>query len=292
MKLLDPNTLQSNSRADGVDEDVLVVAASLPHGEASHAGAGEVLALGSQRLGVVVGNPDLSGLVVHEGGHAAVVEAGGDALERLASLVEELGLGDQTPEGVGAGGGRGVAALVDARVVVPAAALEAVGAVLNGVGVQRVAVGEGVRGVDGEAMAVGTDGEDKLVGGDAGVDPLLDALLGAALVVTGVAGVGEGRVGSAGGSPGAVYVVGHDHEVVELLGEAGEGAVDAADAGGIIPGEQAGGGGQVELLGLLLAELLEEGQEVGGVVLVDGVAAETLAVGVLPVKVETVEVVL
>lgn len=222
----------------------------------------------------------------------AIVVSGSNAVARLACLVEELALLDHTPESVGSTRRRSGAALIDRWVVVPAAALETAGAVLDGVGVQDTGGGEGTGGVDGKSVAVGTDSKNELVGGDTGANPLLNTLLDTALVVARVASHGEGRVGTARRGPGAVDVVTHDHEVVEGAGEGGEGAVGAGDVEGVVPGVQAGGGGEVELLGLLLAELGEEGGKVCRVVLCDGVAAEALAVGVLPVKVEAVEVVL
>lgn len=227
---------------------------------------------------------------------AAVVISIGNTSARLAALVQELALGDHAPKGKGATGGLGGTAGVDGGVVVPAAALPA-GAVVLGVGAQGegLAVGGGHKGVglaDGEAVAVGSDAQDQLLGGDAGGDPLGDALLDAALVVAGVAGLLERGVGAAGRGPGAKHVVAHDDAVVEQVAHGLERPVGRLLARGVVVRVQADRGGQQQRLGLRLAELRQERDEVGRVVGADGVAPEALLVGVLPVKVEAVQVVL
>lgn len=143
----------------------------------------------------------------------------------------------------------------------------------------RRAVGKRRGGGDAEAVRVGGDAHDDLGGRHAGGEPGGEAEFHGALVVAGVAGRGEGCVGAAGAGPGAVDVVVHDHGVVEDVGEAGE--VGGLCCAGIVPGEEGGGCGQIET-GVGGAELLEEGEEVGRIVVIDGIAAQALLVGVLP----------
>lgn len=88
------------------------------------------------------------------------------------------------------------------------------------------------------------------------------------------------------GGPSSLYYRGwlgvpyHDHDVVEHVGEPAQ--VCRPGAGGIVPGEEGGGGSEGEGGSFgLLAELLEEREEVGGVVVVDGVAPEALSVRIL-----------
>lgn len=185
--------------------------------------------------------------------------------------------------------GLGVAAVVDGRVVVPAAALEAVARVLGRVQLQGVGAVHSRGLVDAEAVAVGGEAEDELVSGHAGVEPGLDAQLARALVVAGVAGRGERGVGAGGRGPGAVDVVVHDHEIVEGVGETAQ--VSGAVAGGIVPGEKRSGDREGEVW-CRRAQLLKECEEVGGVIVVDGIAAETLLVGVFPIEVQAVQLVL
>lgn len=119
-------------------------------------------------------------------------------------------------------------------------------------------------------MRIGRDAQHDLGGGHTRGEPGSETEFHGAHDVAGVAGRGEGCVGPAGGGPGAVEVVVHDHGVVEDVGEAGE--VGGLGGVGVVPGEEGGGCGEVEG-GVGGAEFLEEGEEVGGVVVVDGVAA-------------------
>lgn len=90
------------------------------------------------------------------------------------------------------------------------------------------------------------------------------------MVVAGVARRGEGGVGPSGRGPGAVDVVVHNHGIVEDIGEAGE--VGGLQRAGIVPGEEGGGCGEVEA-GVGGTEFLQEGEEIGCVVGVQGIAA-------------------
>lgn len=145
-------------------------------------------------------------------------------------------------------------------------------------------------------MTVCRNTENNLLRGDACSTPLLNSLVTCTLSVSSVAGSGEGRVGSSGGRPSAVEVIvlyeisaallnsqrtNHDHEVIENAGKTAE--VGRGDSLGIVPGEQRSSSGKVEVLALgLLAELLEECEKVGSVIVVDHIASETLPVRVLP----------
>ncbi|KAK2606553.1 hypothetical protein N8I77_005295 [Diaporthe amygdali] len=167
----------SSRLARSINKNVVVVSASLPKSKALQSGVHDVLSLDGNRLGVVVGHVDVAGGVPEERCLAAVVIGILDAREGLGGLVQEVGLGDQTPERICATWRRGRPTLVDRRVVVPAAALEAVARVLGGVQLQGVGAVHGGRLVDAEAVAVGREAENELVGGDTGVDPGLDAEL-------------------------------------------------------------------------------------------------------------------
>lgn len=75
----------------------------------------------------------------------------------------------------------------------------------------------------------------------------------------------------------------HEHDVVEDIGK----ATDILGGGTIlaVPGEDGSSGSDVVVLTLgVLADLLEEFEKVGGIILVDDVTSETLAVGVLPAE--------
>lgn len=140
---------------------------------------------------------------------AALIVAVLDALSRVTRLIQELSLSDQAPELVRAAVGLRVATVVGWRVVVPAGALEAVRGVEARVHVERgrVVGVDGGGGVDAEAVAVGGDAHDDLVGRHTGCQPGIDAEFTGALVVAGVAGGAKWGVGTGGGRPGAVDVV-------------------------------------------------------------------------------------
>ncbi|KAI6771334.1 hypothetical protein HG531_008959 [Fusarium graminearum] len=80
----------------------------------------------------------------------------------------------------------------------------------------------------------------------------------------------------------------HNHEVIQYISKApkilGWGTIL------IIPGQQGAGSSKVEVLSNgVLAKLLQELQKVGSIILVDGVAPKALPVGVLPIKVQTIQ---
>lgn len=145
-------------------------------------------------------------------------------------------------------------------------------------GVSRV--GEGVIVGDQEAVAIGSETEDKLVRGEAGGSPSHDRRYsGALLIGRGSAGVVQGRVGTDGVGPKAPDVVVHDSHVVENLGKFG----DIVRRSGIrtVEGNNGGSSGEGDVRSLA-TELLQERQEVGGVSRVDDIAPSALLVGVLP----------
>ena len=133
-------------------------------------------------------------------------------------------------------------------------------------------------------MAVRGEAEDDLVERHARRVPRRDATDRAALLVRGRgAGVVERRVGADGGAPGAPDVVVHDRDPVEGLGEAGDVRESAAIR--THPREDRCRCGQDEVLANgICPKLLEEREEVGCVIRVDGVATDTLSTGVLPAR--------
>jgi hypothetical protein len=222
--------VQTNGRADGVDEDVVVVATSLVGTETSELVLKNELALVVERSSVVVANIDLAlgivknrlfKLVLYPCNFrymtyclTTVVPSRSNTRGRVSLGIEEVSLLDQAPERIGASGRVGVTASIDERIVVPAASLEAIGRVLGGVQLELVALAlaKGGGAVDLEAVAVVGSAEDELGGGHAGGGPLGDGVLGGALVVAGIARAVERGVGAGDGGPGAVVVV-----VLEVL---------------------------------------------------------------------------
>lgn len=75
----------------------------------------------------------------------------------------------------------------------------------------------------------------------------------------------------------------HEHDVVEDISKATD--ILGGDTSLVVPGEDRSGGSDVVVFTLgVLANLLEEFEKVGGIILVDDVTSETLAVGVLPAE--------
>jgi hypothetical protein len=139
----------------------------------------------------------------------AVIPSRRNSRSRVSLGIKEVSLLDQAPERISASRGVGVTASIGKRVVVPTAALEAIGRVVGGVELKLVvlALAEGRSTVDLEAVAVVGSAEDELRGGHAGACPLGDGVFGGALVVAGIALAVEGRVGAGDGGPSTVVVV-------------------------------------------------------------------------------------
>lgn len=264
---------QPSRRANAIQKDILVIATSLPQCKTSHTLSQNSLALESKGLCIIIRHKNLPRRIIHRRHLGAVVPPGRDIRRRLTRSRQEPSLLNHAPELVRAARGLRVATVINWRVVVPAGPLKPVRRVLRREHIQRGrAIGERIRRRDAEPMAVRADAQHELRGRHAGRGPGGQAELERAHDVAGVAGRLERRVGAGGGRPRAVDVVVHDHEVVEDVGEAGE--VGGLRAGGVVPREERGCGGEVVGgAGGGGAELLQEGEEVGGVVVGDGVAA-------------------
>jgi hypothetical protein len=132
-------------------------------------------------------------------------------------------------------------------------------------------------------VTVGSHTENELVFGETGSGPLVDEGDGGTLlVITGSAGVVQRSVGSERGRPVSPDIVVHDFDIIENIGESGD--IGRGVTGGILEGTDYCSGERKVFRSGFFAKLLESGEEVGGVLRVDDVAANTLSTGIFPTR--------
>lgn len=254
-----------------------MVARNLEHRKPSEPRAPHIHALGLHRLCIVVRDHHLCPVVVQERRLAAVVEGVDNPIRGRAVKLQVAGVHEPL-EGERPAGLRGVVPLVPFE-----RQARGIDRRIEGEGLIRVRherIGRGHR----EAVPVGGDAEEKLVGREAGVGPRLDGRDGGALVESRArvcdARVVERGVGAGGRGPAPEAVVVHDDEVVEDAPELGH--VRPWFLVRVEPRRAWGGGGEREVCGFA-PEHFEEGEEVGGVVVIgEGVVSRFVGVGVFP----------
>jgi hypothetical protein len=132
-------------------------------------------------------------------------------------------------------------------------------------------------------VAVGSHTENESIFGETGSDPLIyEGDGGTLLVITGSAGVVPRSVGSESGRPVSPDIVVHYFDIIENIGEGRD--VSGGVAGGILEGADYCSGERKVFGSGIFAELLESDEEVGGVLRVGDVAANTLSTGIFPTR--------
>lgn len=267
---------------DGIDEEVLVITGDVPHRETKQVVVSDELPLGGERGRVVVGNHQLSGLIVSKWSLTAAVESILDAIGSSPVTVKDS-FADHGSESDDVHSGLWGTALIDG------AGERRLGERWVVSNVSRAVYGVG--GGDIVGVAVSGNSEQDLVRGDTGGRPGLDSLDRGANLNLG-ARVIQRSVGTNTGvsSPLAVDIVVHDGDMIENGGEIGH--IGHRLAIRTNEGSRGNCSRKVKVLSCrILAQILEECKEICSVGRGHLVTTNSSRRGIFPVEVDSIKTV-